>query len=81
MANFSVKDVEYSNVVNPSGIATWDGDLSAFSGGKYITYRGPSDSVHAIQYVPETRNQCVIIRWSRQEIRRNSTNEWLISCR
>ncbi|KAJ7844830.1 tannase and feruloyl esterase-domain-containing protein [Mycena leptocephala] len=43
--NFSVQDVAPSDQVNFGGIATLDGDLSAFRarGGKFITYHGRRD--------------------------------------
>ncbi|KAJ6452481.1 tannase and feruloyl esterase [Mycena sanguinolenta] len=43
--NFSVRDVELLQEVNPGGIATFDGDMSAFRalGGKFISYHGHRD--------------------------------------
>ncbi|KAF8577162.1 tannase and feruloyl esterase [Ramaria rubella] len=43
--NFSVTDVEFSDIINPGGISTWNGDFSAFrdQGGKIITYHGRQD--------------------------------------
>ncbi|KAJ7848318.1 tannase and feruloyl esterase [Mycena leptocephala] len=44
-SNFSLTDVELGNQINPGGIATFDGDLSAFRnrGGKFLTYHGSRD--------------------------------------
>jgi hypothetical protein len=46
-SNFSLTDVELGNQINPGGIATFDGDLSAFRnrGGKFLTYHGSRDPV------------------------------------
>ncbi|KAF7365752.1 Carboxylic ester hydrolase [Mycena venus] len=43
--NFSLQDVELLRQVNPGGIATFDGNLSAFRdrGGKFLTYHGRRD--------------------------------------
>jgi len=45
--NFSVKDIEFSDTINPGGIATWNGDVSAFRdrGGKVLTYHGRRDQL------------------------------------
>jgi len=45
--NFSVKDIEFSDTINPGGIATWNGDLSPFRnrGGKILTYHGRRDQL------------------------------------
>lgn len=41
-------DVELANIINPGGIATFNGNLSAFRdrGGKVVTYHGRQDQVH-----------------------------------
>ncbi|KAF8518084.1 tannase and feruloyl esterase [Gautieria morchelliformis] len=43
--NFSVADIEFADTINPGGISTWNGDLSAFQnrGGKIISYHGRRD--------------------------------------
>lgn len=45
--NYSIVDVEFADTINPGGISTWNGDLSAFRarGGKVITYHGRRDQV------------------------------------
>ncbi|KIJ56014.1 hypothetical protein M422DRAFT_219295 [Sphaerobolus stellatus SS14] len=47
--NYSLNDINFADSVNPGGIATWNGDLSAFEkrGGKLITYHGRSDQLIA----------------------------------
>ncbi|KAJ7041645.1 tannase and feruloyl esterase [Mycena alexandri] len=44
-SNFSVDVVPFWDSINPGGIATFDGDLSAFRnrGGKFLTYHGRRD--------------------------------------
>jgi hypothetical protein len=44
-SNFGLEDIEQADQINPGGIATFDGDLSAFRnrGGKFITYHGSRD--------------------------------------
>ncbi|KAJ6526846.1 tannase and feruloyl esterase [Mycena vulgaris] len=43
--NFSVQDIALFDAINPGGVATFDGDMSAFRerGGKFITYHGRRD--------------------------------------
>ncbi|KAJ6452480.1 tannase and feruloyl esterase [Mycena sanguinolenta] len=43
--NFGMRDVELLQEINPGGVATFDGDLSAFHarGGKFISYHGRRD--------------------------------------
>ncbi|KAJ7778149.1 tannase and feruloyl esterase [Mycena metata] len=43
--NFSVQDISLFDAINPGGVATFDGDMSAFreKGGKFITYHGRRD--------------------------------------
>jgi hypothetical protein len=50
--NFSMKDVELMNKVNPGGISTYNGDLSAFRkrGGKFLTFHGRRDPVRPIYF-------------------------------
>ncbi|KLO15212.1 tannase and feruloyl esterase [Schizopora paradoxa] len=45
--NFGVKDVEFGAEMDPGGIATFTGDMSAFKarGGKLLTYHGRSDEL------------------------------------
>jgi len=47
--NYSIVDVEFADTINPGGISTWNGDLSAFRarGGKVITYHGRRDQLIA----------------------------------
>ncbi|KAJ7907545.1 tannase and feruloyl esterase [Mycena leptocephala] len=44
-SNFSLHDIALFDEINPGGIATFDGDLSAFRdrGGKFLTYHGRRD--------------------------------------
>ncbi|KAJ7436085.1 tannase and feruloyl esterase [Mycena galericulata] len=44
-SNFGLKAVAFWDSINPGGIATFDGDLSAFRnrGGKFLTYHGRRD--------------------------------------
>ncbi|KAF8122735.1 tannase and feruloyl esterase [Mycena galopus ATCC 62051] len=46
-SNFSLKAVDFWDSINPGGIATFDGDLSAFRdrGGKFLTYHGRRDPI------------------------------------
>ncbi|KAJ6526898.1 tannase and feruloyl esterase-domain-containing protein [Mycena vulgaris] len=43
--NFSVQDIALFDAINPGGVATFDGDMSAFRerGGKFIIYHGRRD--------------------------------------
>ncbi|KAF8510909.1 tannase and feruloyl esterase [Gautieria morchelliformis] len=45
--NFGVADIELANAINPGGITTFNGDLSAFMkrGGKFLTYHGRQDQL------------------------------------
>ncbi|KAJ7202721.1 tannase and feruloyl esterase [Mycena haematopus] len=45
--NYSVRGVKLFEAINPGGVATFDGDFSAFRarGGKFITYHGRRDPV------------------------------------
>jgi feruloyl esterase len=45
--NYSVADIEFGDTINPGGVATWNGNVSAFEdrGGKIITFHGRSDQV------------------------------------
>lgn len=45
--NFGVADIEFADTINPGGIATWNGDFSAFHdrGGKIVAYHGRGDEV------------------------------------
>jgi len=47
--NYSVEDIEFADTINPGGIATWNGNVSAFAdrGGKLITYHGRRDQLIA----------------------------------
>ncbi|KAF7344213.1 Carboxylic ester hydrolase [Mycena venus] len=47
LANLSVQDVPLWDSINPGGIATFNGDLSAFRnrGGKFLTYHGRRDPI------------------------------------
>ncbi|KIJ49733.1 hypothetical protein M422DRAFT_74475 [Sphaerobolus stellatus SS14] len=47
--NYSIVDIEFSDALNPGGIAIWDGDFSTFKsrGGKLITYHGRRDELIA----------------------------------
>lgn len=42
-----MNDLEFTDTINPGGISTWTGDLSAYKnrGGKFITYHGRRDQV------------------------------------
>ncbi|KAF8207912.1 tannase and feruloyl esterase-domain-containing protein [Mycena galopus ATCC 62051] len=44
-SNFGLADIELMDKINPGGIATFNGDLSAFRniGGKFLTYHGSRD--------------------------------------
>ncbi|KAF8142905.1 tannase and feruloyl esterase [Mycena galopus ATCC 62051] len=44
-SNYSVQDIAQMDAINPGGVATFDGDLSAFraQGGRFITYHGRRD--------------------------------------
>jgi feruloyl esterase len=46
-SKFGLKAVAFWDSINPGGIATFDGDLSAFRnrGGKFLTYHGRRDPV------------------------------------
>jgi feruloyl esterase len=46
-SDFGLKDIELMDQINPGGIATFDGDLSAFRnrGGKFLTFHGSRDPV------------------------------------
>ncbi|KAJ6569738.1 tannase and feruloyl esterase [Mycena vulgaris] len=46
-SNFGLHDIPFWDSINPGGIATFDGDLSAFrnGGGKFLTYHGRRDPV------------------------------------
>ncbi|KAJ7305464.1 tannase and feruloyl esterase [Mycena albidolilacea] len=46
-SKFSLKAVDFWDSINPGGIATFDGDLSAFRnrGGKFLTYHGRRDPI------------------------------------
>ncbi|KAJ6530000.1 tannase and feruloyl esterase [Mycena vulgaris] len=46
-SNLGVQDVPLWDAINPGGIATFDGDLSAFRnrGGKFLTYHGRRDPI------------------------------------
>ncbi|KAJ7690845.1 tannase and feruloyl esterase [Mycena rosella] len=54
--NFSLQDIALLKEVNPGGIATFDGDLSAFRdrGGKFLTYHGQRDP-----FIPATNSKRV----------------------
>ncbi|KAJ7493764.1 tannase and feruloyl esterase [Mycena latifolia] len=47
--NFGLRDIALFDKINPGGIATFDGDLSAFRnrGGKFLTYHGRRDPLIA----------------------------------
>ncbi|KAJ7624364.1 tannase and feruloyl esterase [Roridomyces roridus] len=47
LANLSIQDVPFWDSINPGGIATFNGDLSAFlnRGGKFLTYHGRRDPI------------------------------------
>ncbi|KAJ7469133.1 tannase and feruloyl esterase [Mycena latifolia] len=46
-SNFGLQDIPLWDSINPGGIATFDGDLSAFRnrGGKFLTYHGRRDPI------------------------------------
>ncbi|TDL20299.1 tannase and feruloyl esterase [Rickenella mellea] len=46
-SNFGLKDIALADSINPAGISTFDGDLSAFRdrGGKFISYHGRRDQL------------------------------------
>ncbi|KAJ6569735.1 tannase and feruloyl esterase [Mycena vulgaris] len=46
-SNFGLHDIPFWDSIDPGGIATFDGDLSAFrnGGGKFLTYHGRRDPV------------------------------------
>ncbi|KAJ6569732.1 tannase and feruloyl esterase [Mycena vulgaris] len=46
-SNFGLDDIPFWDSINPGGIATFDGDLSAFrnGGGKFLTYHGRRDPI------------------------------------
>ncbi|KAJ6534273.1 Tannase/feruloyl esterase [Mycena capillaripes] len=49
-SNFSLADIELMDEINPGGIATFNGDLSAFRnrGGKFIIYHGSRDPLLSV---------------------------------
>ncbi|KAJ6479361.1 tannase and feruloyl esterase [Mycena vulgaris] len=54
--NFGLKDIALFDKINPGGIATFDGDMSAFRnrGGKFLTYHGQRDPL-----IPSTNSKRV----------------------
>lgn len=47
--DWGVGDIEYADEINPGGVATWDGNFSAYRerGGKILTYHGRFDGVRS----------------------------------
>ncbi|KAJ7867845.1 tannase and feruloyl esterase [Mycena leptocephala] len=55
-SNFSLHDIALFDKINPGGIATFDGDMSAFRarGGKFLTYHGRRDPVPGYDLISHT---------------------------
>ncbi|KAF7349303.1 Carboxylic ester hydrolase [Mycena sanguinolenta] len=57
--HYGAKQAVQMDSINPGGIATFDGDLSAFRdrGGKFLTYHGRIDSASAFSSLPQPHTE------------------------